>query len=139
MNIKSDTIRYGEGNRAAEMRLASFVQECERNLDIAGLQKISDLPGRLGLLARTAISNTKREIDRKNKCAFMKKQLTMKLAQIDQMGFNNKEAGKDRRWIPLLREVARLRWTVKPDQEMYNLDLEIRNKIIRAAAFGVKI
>lgn len=139
MNIKADIILYNGGNRAAEMRLASFVQECERNLDMTGLQMLSGASGKLKLLVSNAINNVKIKAREREKSVSIKRQLKLKLAQIDQIWLNNKEANRNRNWVPLLREAAKLRWTVKPDQEMYNIDLEIRNKIIKAATLGVKI
>ena len=139
MNLKADIILYNGGNRAAEMRLASFVQECERNLDMTGLQMLSGASGKLKLLVSNAINNVKIKAREREKSVSIKRQLKLKLAQIDQIWLNNKEANRTRNWVPLLREAAKLRWTVRPDQEMYNIDLEIRNKIIKAATLGVKI
>lgn len=139
MNIKSDIIAYGKGDRAAEMRLAAFVQECESKLDQVGLDFVVGLRGRIGSAALAAQKKISIELEKNKKCSAIKRQLREHLAQIDRLGFNTEGAREDRRWIPILKEAARLRWAAKPDQEMYNIDLDIRNKMRRAAQLGVKI
>lgn len=139
MNIKSDIAAYGKGDRAAEMRLAAFIRQCESRQDIAGLEILIEAGGRVGGLARRAIADVRATLDNKKKASAVKRKLRDYLAQVDRLGFNANIAKEDLRWVPLLREAAQLRWSVKPDQEMYNIDLEIRNKIRRAAQLGVKI
>jgi hypothetical protein len=139
MNIKSDIAAYRKGDRAAEMRLAAFVRQCESRQDAAGLDILVDAGGRVGDLARRATTIVQVALDGNKKTSAVKRKLRDYLAQIDRLGFNTDVAKEDRRWVPLLREAAQLRWSIKPDQEMYNIDLEIRNKIRRAAQLGVKI
>lgn len=121
------------------MRLAAFVRECESRQDIAGLEVLSDAGGRIGELVRRATVAVRMALDARKKTSAVKHKLRDYLAKIDRLGFNTDAAKEDRRWVPLLREAAQLRWSIKPDQEMYNIDLEIRNKIRRAAQLGVKI
>jgi len=139
MNIKSDIAAYGKGDRAAEMRLAAFIRQCESRQDIAGLEVLSDAGGRIEELVRRATVVVQMALDARKKTSAVKRKLRDYLAKIDRLGFNTDAAKEDRRWVPLLREAAQLRWSIKPDQEMYNIDLEIRNKIRRAAQLGVKI
>lgn len=139
MNIKSDIAAYGKGDRAAEMRLAAFVRQCESRQDMVGLEILSDAGGRIGEMVRRATASVRAALDSGKKASAAKRKLRDNLAQIDGLGFNTDIAKEDRRWVPLLREAAQLRWSIKPDQEMYNIDLEIRNKIRRAAQLGVKI
>jgi len=139
MNIKSDITAYRKGDRAAEMRLAAFVRECESHQDITGLEVMSEAGGRIGELVRRATTAVRVVLDNRKKTSAIKHKLRDYLAQIDRLGFNTDVAKEDRRWVPVLREAAQLRWSIKPDQEMYNIDLEIRNKIRRAAQLGVKI
>lgn len=139
MNIKSDIAAYEKGDRAAEMRLAAFVRQCESNQDIAGLEILADARGRVGELARRATSSVRATLNSNKKASAVKRKLRDYLIQVDRLGFNTDIAKEDLRWVPLLREAAQLRWSVKPDQEVYNIDLEIRNKIRRAAQLGVKI
>lgn len=139
MNIKSDIASYGKGDRAAEMRLAAFVRQCESRQDMAGLEMLSDVGGRVGEITKRAISTVRLALYNSKKISAVKRRLRDCLSQIDALGFNTDAAKEDRRWVPILREAAQLRWSVKPDQEMYNIDLEIRNRVRRAAQLGVKI
>lgn len=139
MNIKSDIAAYAKGDRAAEMRLAAFVHQCESRKDMAGLEALSEAGGRIAELVRRATASVRLAMDNGKKASAVKRKLRDYLAKIDRLGFNTDAAKEDRRWVPLLREAAQLRWSIKPDQEVYNIDLEIRNKIRRAAQLGVKI
>lgn len=137
MNIKADIQLYINGNRAAEMRLIAFVLECEKRLDIGSLMPLTQINGRIRLIALRTIENIKRQINKSMKQQQAKNRLRRCLSAIESTGFFEDPSGSRAVWLPLLKEIEILRWKIQPDQEMYNIDLRIRIMLDIARRIGV--
>lgn len=139
MKIENDIILYKKGDRAAEMRLASFIMECEKNLEAPPISKLISAGGRIALFARAAITRIGEKNIERQGAARIKQKILKIVSDAEAAGILVEPQKGIAIWLPLLKEASSIRWQLKPDQEVYNIDLRIRRMIEIARRIGIRV
>ena len=137
--LKNDIKLYKDGNRAAEMRLISFILDCEKRLDRNAAAALVSVGGKVGTIARLATEKIAAELLKKQAQVQLKIRIQSCLNAIESSGFFRDAGASKSVWVPLLKEASALRWRLKTDQEVYNIDLRIRRMIDLARQIGISI
>jgi hypothetical protein len=137
--LKKDITLYKNGDRAAEMRLISFVFECEKKLDRAGLVQLEGAGGKVAAAARIAAEKVEVHLRSKGNQDQLKKRIKQCLDMAEAAGIFRDPSGTFAVWRPLLKEAADLRWGMHPNQEVYNIDLRVRRMIELARKLGISL
>ena len=142
MRIKADIDAYKKGDRAAEMRLAAFITECEKSPDARNLRELRQLVlvgGKIGVFAKMSIDKINIGDSKKRKEDEIKSRIKSCVAAAEAAGIFINSFETLRAWLPPLKEAAGLRWQARPDQEIYNIDLKIRRMTDIARRLGIAI
>lgn len=137
--LKKDIALYKNGDRAAEMRLISFVIECEKKMDKVGLAQLVAVGGKVAIAARIAAGKVDSNLRSKGNQDQLKKRIRQCLDMAEAVGIFRDPSGTFAAWKPLLKEAADLRWGMHPDQEVYNIDLRVRRMIELARKLGISL
>ena len=84
--LKKDIALYKNGDRAAEMRLISFVLECEKKLDRAGLAQLEGVGGKVAAAARIAAEKVEVHLRSKGNQDQLKKRIKQCLDMAEAAG-----------------------------------------------------
>jgi len=137
MNLKQDLQKYRSGDRAAEMRLLSFVDECIQKENIRQLEQFVGEDGRLGREARIGVQKCANSLARRQADLRLKKQINLVLEGTQRMLASPSDC--DMQVLNInCKYLSAVRWQLAIDQETYNIDLKIRQALEKAKKLGIK-
>lgn len=118
MSLKSDCLDANKGNAAAIKRLRSFILSCKLSKNNEGIEALIKLKCPLVGDIKDAQDCLKKAIlpELENRSKINKFSLYLSQVEALLVKTDNKNA------IAILKEMSKLRWQIKPNQDFYNKD-----------------